>query len=68
MLNIVLGVVMIGFGIELYIQPRWYSLKYSHYFDFAGSNYLFGSACILWGLIFLFLEGRRRIRGKTPRK
>jgi uncharacterized membrane protein HdeD (DUF308 family) len=60
MSNILLGTLIIVFGLELFFRPKWYSVKYSYYFDFTGYNYLFGSICILWGVLFLWIGIRKR--------
>lgn len=68
MLNVFLSVMMILVGLKLFFFPRWYSHKYSHLFDFTGYNYLLGSVCILWGLLFLWLEIRKRKRRRQGKK
>lgn len=50
-----MSVVLIIFGVKVIITPKFYSTKYSHWFDFTGINKVFGGFLIVLGLCFLAL-------------
>ncbi len=55
MLKFFMGIVLIIFGIRVFITPKFYSTKYSHWFDFTGVNNIFGGFLVVLGLCFLAL-------------
>ncbi len=62
------GIFLILFGIKLYFIPVWYNPKYGTVFDFTDYNIFFGSVCILFGILFIWSEIRKRIRKKKEQK
>ncbi len=64
---IYLGICIIIVGLGLVFQSTLYSPIYGHSINFTGYNIPFGSVCILFGILFIWSEIRKKIR-KTKEK
>lgn len=58
----VLGILLIIFGIMIFIDPSFHSIAYDYTFDFSDHKVAFGGFLVLLGLGFLWTSLRERIR------
>ncbi len=65
---IYLGICIIIVGLGLIFQAALYSPIYGRSINFTGYNILFGSICILFGILFIGSEIRKRMKKKNEQK
>jgi uncharacterized membrane protein len=53
-MNIVLGILLIVFGIEIYINPVYYSSKYSMTLDYSNIKVPFSIVLVFLGIALLW--------------
>lgn len=58
-LFIILGIVCGFLGISIIINPKFYSAKYSYYFDFTEIKWIVGGLCLLFAVLALWISFKR---------
>ncbi len=59
LLVVLVSIVAFYFGVNIIIEPIWYSTKYMHQIDVSGFNIPLGLGFMLFGAIFLWSEYKR---------
>ncbi len=65
---ILAGIVLVLFGIKLLFIPKWFNPIWGRLMDFTNYNIFFGSICILFGILFIGSEIRKRMKKKNEQK
>ena len=55
----IVGIILIGFGCAVLIDPVFYSHKYSTTIDLSGVRWIVGPLSVIWGIYSFYSEAKR---------
>jgi hypothetical protein len=65
--EIILGVSLFGFGLQIFIQPKWYAFLRQTYMDFSDHNRFWGVIWMFGGSLLIWIAIRQKMKSKEKK-